>query len=222
MRHLLASRSEYVIGIDEVGMGALAGPIAVGAVVTRVDWSNEHVKDSKKYSDNKLATAHEQRSIVLDTIIKPQALFYCHVKMPSDELDQLGIRGAWERCLWKVATKCLERYPQAVVVVDGDTIGSVPTPNVIALPKADSLVAAVSAASVLAKVERDKVMHLLDEIYPHYGFANHMGYGTQEHMLALSVHGPSPIHRHSYGPIKKAVAWQKTRPQKSATPDSTS
>jgi ribonuclease HII len=220
--HLLASRSKYVIGIDEVGMGALAGPIAVGAVVTKVGWFHELVKDSKKYTSGKKATAHQKRLRVLEEIIKPQVEYYCHIKMTSHELDEHGIRDAWLRCLWVVATKCLKLYPDAVVVVDGSSTGSVPTPNVLAIPKGDSLVPAVSAASVLAKVERDKVMQVANEIYPEYGFGHHVGYGTEEHMVALREHGPCPIHRRSYAPIKKAVAeWQRTKQRRSEMPDST-
>lgn len=219
VRCLLASRSEYVIGIDEVGMGAIAGPIAVGAVVTKVDWGNEHVKDSKKYASSRNATAHEKRILALDSIIKPQALYYTHTLMESQQVDKMGIQDAWHRCLWLVSKKCLERYPNAVVVVDGVTAGSVPTPNVMAIPKGDRLVPAVSAASVLAKVNRDRVMMMLGRTYPEYGFEEHKGYGTEQHMVALEKHGPCPIHRQSYDPIRKAeAAWQQTKRQKTAMP----
>lgn len=222
LRNLLASRSKFIVGIDEVGMGALAGPVVVGAVVAKVDWSHELVKDSKKYSDGKKATAHQKRQKVLDEIIKPQVDYFCHVKMTSHELDEFGIREAWMRCLWIVSTKCLKFYPDAVVVVDGDFSGAVPTPNLMAIPKGDSLVPAVSAASVLAKVERDKIMHLAHEIYPEYDFLHNVGYGTSDHMVALEKHGPSPIHRRSYQPIKRSVeAWQKTEQRQKGTPDST-
>ncbi len=212
LRNLLASRSEYIIGIDEVGMGALAGPISVGAVVTKVSWSHELVKDSKKFSDGKKATAHQKRQKVLEEIIKPQVEFYCHTKMTSLELDELGIRGAWLRCLWTVSTQCLKFFPEAMVVVDGDSTGAVPTPKVMAIPKGDSLVPAVSAASILAKVERDRVMHLAHEVYPAYNFLANVGYGTKDHMVALEKHGPSLIHRRSYEPIKRMEArWRTTR-----------
>ncbi len=212
LRSLLASRSEFVIGIDEVGMGALAGPVAVGAVVTRVSWVHELVKDSKKFSDGKKSTAHEKRIKVLEEIIKPQVEFFFHVKMTSHDLDKYGIREAWMRCLWQVSTKCLKFFPDAIVVVDGDFTGAVPTTKALAIPKGDSLVAAVSAASILAKVERDKTMHLAHEIYPAYCFNSNMGYGTSDHMVALEEHGPSPIHRRSYEPIKSMEAkWQTTK-----------
>lgn len=212
LRNLLASRSEWIIGIDEVGMGALAGPVSVGAVVTKASWSHELVKDSKKFSDGKKTTAHQKRMKVLEEVIKPQAEFYCHVKMTSHELDEYGIREAWMRCLWQVSTKCLKFFPDAIVVVDGDFTGAVPTTKALAVPKGDSLVAAVSAASILAKVERDKSMHIAHEIYPEYGFVSHVGYGTKDHMVALEEHGPSPIHRRSYEPIKSMVTrWRKTK-----------
>jgi len=219
VRYLLASRSEWVIGIDEVGMGALAGPVAVGAVVAKLGWAHERVKDSKVYTSGKKATAHEKRLEVLEEIIKPQVEFYCHVKMTSQEIDEFGIQEAWNRCLWVVSTKCLRVRPEAVVVVDGPNAGSVPTPNALAIPQADGLVPAVSAASVLAKVERDRVMHLAHEIYPEYDFLSNVGYGTERHMLALGQHGPCPIHRRSYAPVKKALReWQRTRPLKSGMP----
>lgn len=221
IQSLLASRSPWVIGIDEVGMGALAGPVAVGAVVTRVGWAHELVKDSKKFSDGRKATAHQKRLQVLEEIIKPQAEFYYSVKMTSLELDELGIRGAWLRCLWAVSTRCLKFFPDAVVVVDGDSIGAVPTPKVLAIPKGDSLVPAVSAASILAKVERDKVMHMAHGIFPAYNFLSNVGYGTKDHMVALEEHGPSPIHRRSYDPIRRLEArWRKTKQPASEMPGS--
>ena len=219
MRYLLASRSEYVIGIDEVGMGALAGPVAVGAVVTKVGWDHELVKDSKKYTSSKKATAHEKRVQVLDHIIVPQVLFSTHILMGSQRVDALGIRDAWHQCLWVVAKRSLERYPDAVVVVDGDNTGSVPTPNAVAIPKGDRLVPAVSAASILAKVNRDRVMQMLGRAYPQYGFEQHMGYGTAQHMIALEDHGPCPVHRQSYDPVRKAeVSWQKIKQRESGMP----
>ena len=219
MRHLLASRSDYVIGIDEVGLGALAGPMVVGGVLAPVGWSHERVKDSKQYTNGKKLSAHGKRQSVLEEVIKPQVLYYCHIKMTSGNVDSLGIRDAWLRGVWLVATKCLSMCPGAVVVVDGESTGSVPTPNSIAVPKADTFVAAVSAASVLAKVERDRVMHMAHQIYPEYGFHNHVGYGTHEHMVALKEHGPCALHRRSYGPIKLAEAtWRKTKQLPHETP----
>lgn len=221
VRHLLASRSDYVIGIDEVGMGALAGPVVVGAVVVPVGWYNKYVKDSKKYTNSKKVSAHDKRRRVLEAAIKPEALYYCHAKLTSKHVDELGIRDAWLRCMWVAATKCLRFYPDAVVVVDGDSTGAVPTPNVMAIPGGDSIVAAVSAASVLAKVERDRVMRVAAEIYPMYGFHRHVGYGTSQHMVALKEYGPCPMHRQSYSPVRKAEAeWQKTRQHRSETPAS--
>ncbi len=223
VRSLLANRSTLVIGIDEVGLGPIAGPIAVAATVTNVDWSDDRVKDSKKYSDSPKATAHQKRVKALEEAIKPGVLFYCQTMLTSQQLDEMGPRDAWLRCLWVVSTKCLERYPDAVVVVDGDFTGSVPSPNSMAIPKGDSLVPAVSAASVVAKVARDRTMLMLDGVYPEYGFGQHKGYGTKQHMLALDEYGPCPVHRRSCSPVKKAAArWQKMQQPRLATPASTS
>ena len=118
-----------------------------------------------------------------------------------------------------VSTECLALYPDAVVVVDGEFTGAVPTPNSLAIPKGDNLVPAVSAASVVAKVARDRTMLMLDRLYPEYGFGKHKGYGTRQHMLALEEHGPCPVHRRSCSPVEKAEAkWLKIRQPKSATP----
>lgn len=212
VRSLLATRASIVIGIDEVGLGPIAGPIAVGATVTRVDWDNKRVKDSKKYTDSPNSSAHQKRQAVVNEVIKPEVLFHCHTMLSSEILDDVGSRDAWLRCLWVVSTKCLSLYPDAVVVVDGDFTGAVPTPNSVAIPKGDNLVPAVSAASVVAKVERDKTMLVLDRVYPQYGFGQHKGYGTKQHMLALDKYGPCPVHRRSCSPVKKAVSkWQMTR-----------
>lgn len=218
VRHLLASRSNTVIGIDEVGLGALAGPVVVAGVVARVDWFNEFVKDSKKYSKTKKHSAHEKRKWVLDHHVKPEVLYYCHIKMLSKDIDTFGIRDAWLRCLWSVSTQCLSLYPDAVVVVDGESTGSVPTPNVVAIPRGDNVVATVSAASVLAKVERDSVMHIAARAYPEYGFENHVGYGTKQHMSALEQYGPCSLHRQSYQPVKKAAeTWQRIKQRVNVT-----
>lgn len=221
IQYMLASRSEFVIGIDEVGTGAIAGPVAVGAVVTKVDWFHKEVKDSKKYADNRTVTANEKRIIVLRNVIEAQVEYITHTKMTSEEIDLYGIRGAWTRCVWIVATRCLKYFPDAVIVVDGDTTGSVPTHNALALPKADQFVPAVSAASVVAKVERDGIMILAHDIYPAYGFSGHKGYGSRQHLLALDEHGPCPLHRQSYSLVRRATEqWQQTRQLKSAMRDS--
>jgi len=183
---------DYILGIDEVGVGSLAGPVTVAAVVVPKDWKHKKVKDSKKLTPNQRAEA--------DSIVRKDALTYCIYSASNDDVDAEGIKAVVSRLTFKCARSLLHYYPEALVVQDGDD--GVPlsglTNNVVWCAKADELVPAVAAASVLAKELRDNFMISASYTYAGYGFGTNMGYGTKEHNLALRELGPSPLHRRSY------------------------
>jgi len=200
-RHLLATKSRYVIGADEVGMGALAGPIFVSAVLVDSRWWHEEVKDSKRYNKTTKLTAHQKRVHVLNTAIKPAAIHMATACMSSQKLDKIGIDEAWMLLMRRVILECLQYFPDATVIVDGSSSRGLPG-RVTALPKADNIVAAVSAASVRAKTARDALMQRAGDVYPAYGFETNAGYGSDEHMSAIREFGLCPLHRRSYAPIR--------------------
>lgn len=184
----------YVIGVDEVGLGAWAGPVYVAAVAMPRAWSNPFVKDSKQMSAS-------SRNAAVPMILK-DARIHAIVSAESDAIDRFGIKATLESLTIRAITICLNACSDAIVVTDGD-VG--PEIADLVFPKADALVPAVSAASVLAKTTRDRVMRELDSKYPGYGFYRHVGYGTQAHIEAIDRLGICPIHRRSYAPIKRIV-----------------
>lgn len=190
--------NRMILGIDEVGRGPWAGPLVVGAVVL------PDIFDIPGLTDSKVLSAARRKQ--LDTLIKQQALGYGLGWVYPDELDILGLSRslavATQRAVEQVATAYHE------IVIDG-TInflkGTTKAGYVTTLPKADAIVPAVSAASIIAKVARDAYMAEQAAYYPQYGFEAHVGYGTSQHREALQAHGVTPLHRRSFAPIKNLV-----------------
>lgn len=203
----MASEADYVIGVDEVGLGAWAGPLVVAGVVFRKGWGHPAVKDSKKFTNSKGKTAHEKRASVLSTYIRPQQKHENLVVVPPGAIDEIGINAALDRATEGAARACQILYPNSVVVVDGIRQNNIEG-EVVVLKKADSLIPAVSAASILAKVTRDQMMIQMDKKYLGYGFGSHKGYGTAEHQQALKELGACFIHRKSYTPVAKVI-WSR-------------
>jgi ribonuclease HII len=187
-----------VAGVDEAGRGPIAGPVvAAAAILTPPQFHvliEEGLDDSKKLSES----ARERlfsRMAELGVIWTAQAA--SHIR-----IDRMNILRA---TLWAMS-RAVSALPQkpGVIVVDGtNLIPDIPAGIQIAMPKADAKVPAVMAASVAAKVLRDRVMRSLDRIYPEWGFAKHKGYPTGAHRLAADQFGPSPVHRLSFGGYKK-------------------
>ena len=184
-----------ILGIDEVGRGPWAGPLVVGAVVLG-DAMIEGLTDSKKLS--------KKRRSELDVIIRAQAAGFGLGWVTANELDDIGLsealRLATRRAVGQIKT------PYHEIIIDG-TINFLADTNkgdyVTTMKKADLLVPCVSAASIVAKVARDKFMTEQDAIYPGYGFASHVGYGTAAHIKAINELGVTPLHRLSFGPLVK-------------------
>lgn len=193
-----------VIGIDEVGYGALAGPLVVGGVVLTKGWDHDLCRDSKVLSAR-------QREKALP-ILKDNWLSAVVIGMEAPDVDQLGVDKALIQLTSQVGSILSTMYPDAVLVQDGD----LPVPiedrnnsNMTWMPGADGLVPAVSAASIVAKLTRDEDMVNYSEVFPEYGFAQHKGYGTAAHMDALDRFGPCPIHRFTYKPVRQRVVASK-------------
>ncbi len=178
-------------GVDEVGRGPLAGDVVAAAVILDPASPIEGLNDSKKLS--------EKKRDALFPLIKQQALSYCIARACVEEIDQINILQA-SLLAMKRAVEGLSVQPEHVLV-DGNKIPRW-TYSAEAVVKGDSRVAAIGAASILAKVTRDKEMEAMEVTYPGYGLAQHKGYPTAQHMQALKKLGPTKIHRRSFAPVK--------------------
>lgn len=181
-------------GVDEVGRGPLAGDVVAAAVILDENNPVEGLDDSKKLSEKKREVLFEQ--------IQLHAKSWCIARASVAEIDQLNIFQASMLAMTR-AVNGLSIQPEHVWV-DGNKIPRWQYPAE-AVVKGDARVAAIAAASILAKVTRDREMVALDATYPGYGFAAHKGYPTKVHFAALESLGPSPIHRRSFGPVKERL-----------------
>ena len=220
LRTLLASNSEFVIGIDEVGYGSWAGPLVVTGLVFKKSWGHPDIKDSKLFKSSKSTSAHEKRKQVLHTVIKPNEIFSITKVIGPEIIDSIGVTTALRQTTESIAEYLRQCYPDSITVLDGrNDHGMVFKGKHLFLPKADNLVPAVGAASITAKVTRDDLMAGVAAEYPGYGFEQHVGYGTQKHYMALVSLGPCMTHRLSYRPIKAVLEEHPWLQKKSATLD---
>ncbi len=189
-----AYQGNLLAGVDEVGRGPLAGDVVAAAVILDPDNPIAGLDDSKKLS--------EKKREALFPIIQQKAISWCVARASVAEIDDINILHA-SLLAMKRAVEGLQAQPEHVLV-DGNRL---PTWRYCAeaVVKGDSRVKAIAAASILAKVVRDREMVAFDEQYPGYGFAGHKGYPTKVHMAAIEKLGITPIHRRSFGPVKKQV-----------------
>lgn len=185
---------ELIAGVDEVGRGPLVGDVVTAAVILDPANPIEGLNDSKKLSEKKREYFFE--------IIKEKALAYSIGRCSAAEIDEFNILQATMKAMQR-AVAGLAIQPQ-FVLIDGNRCPALAMPSQ-AVVKGDSLVAEISAASILAKVTRDREMVILDQEFPQYGFAKHKGYPTAQHLEALQLHGPLPSHRRSFKPVKLAL-----------------
>lgn len=184
-----------IAGVDEVGRGPLVGAVVTAAVILDPNNPIEGLADSKKLS--------EKKRLALAAEIKQKALAWALGRAEAEEIDKLNILQASLLAMTR-AVQALRIRPQ-FVLLDGNKI-----PNDLDIPaqavvKGDSLVAEISAASILAKVARDQEMEELDRQYPEYAFAQHKGYPTKLHLKKLTALGPLPQHRRSFAPVRKVL-----------------
>ena len=179
---------EQICGIDEAGRGPLAGPVVVAGVIMPKDSFIEGVNDSKKVSEKK-------RELLYDKILD-EAISYSVAIIGQDVIDEINILNATKKGVTSVV-EGLDVKPN-LIVIDAlehiDTKG-IPYESII---KGDAKCYSIAAASIVAKVTRDRIMRQWDEIYPQYGFAKHKGYGTANHIAAIKEFGLCPIHRRSF------------------------
>lgn len=200
---LRSASAQYVVGIDEVGKGAWAGPLVVCGVVARKGWGHPKVRDSKKFKGD---GADAARRKVLYSLIEPNIEMKFIGKVGPEEIDKEGIEKALEKLNTQVLRALVVHYPDSVVVADGLKKPECPEAKIIlCLPKADQLVTAVSAASIIAKVYRDARMVKFHERWPGYDFYHNKGYHSEVHKAALEEHGPCDIHRFSFKPVLQAA-----------------
>ncbi len=189
-----ANLTGNIAGVDEVGRGSLAGAVVTAAVILDPHKPIDGLADSKKLTEKKRQLLAEQ--------IKEHALCYCIARAEHEEVDELNVLQASLLAMQR-AIEGLSLIPDRVLV-DGTFCPQISYPCE-AVIKGDAKVAAISAASILAKVARDNEMIALDAVYPGYGFAKHKGYPTQFHREALQQLGISPIHRKSFKPVQKII-----------------
>ena len=183
-----------VAGVDEAGRGPLAGPVFAAAVILDDLLPIKGLADSKKLTPTKREHLYD--------IIKAQALCFCVATASVEEIDQLNILQATLLAMQR-AVKGLRLKPSKVLV-DGNRLPVLDI-RAEAIVKGDSTVPSISAASILAKVERDRWCVEVDAQFPNYGFLTHKGYGTQMHLHALQEHGPCVLHRRSFAPVAKLL-----------------
>ena len=179
---------QYICGIDEAGRGPLAGPVVVASVIMPADSMIEGVNDSKKVSEKKREKIYEQ--------ILEEAISYGVAIIGQDEIDEINILNATKKGL-TISLQELTQKPDLILVdaLNGiDTMG-IPYDSII---KGDAKCYSIAAASIIAKVTRDRIMREWDKIYPEYGFEKHKGYGTSAHITAIKENGLCPIHRRSF------------------------
>lgn len=180
-----------IAGIDEAGRGPLAGPVSAGAVILPADYEHGILNDSKQLSE-------KSREALYEEITTDERIFWASASVGPGEIDAINILQATYRAMGS-AFERLDPHPD-MALIDGRPVRGFPGQH-RALVKGDSLSLSIAAASIIAKVERDRLMLEYAAIYPEYGFERHKGYGTAFHLAALKKHGPCPIHRHSFAPV---------------------
>ena len=182
-----------VCGIDEAGRGPLAGPVVAAAVILDPENPIEGLDDSKKLTEKKREALYDE--------IREKALNYCISEITAYRIDQTDILSADLEAM-RNAFEQLKPF-SGIVLIDGDVLPEIKLDGIVKnVIKGDAKSGAIAAASILAKVYRDRKMRELAEEYPGYGWERNMGYPTKEHLEALKRLGVTPHHRQSYGPVK--------------------
>ena len=194
-----------ILGIDEVGRGPYAGPLVIGACILG-DWQNsENAEWIEKLTDSKKLSAKRREELYV--LIKEKALAAATGWVSSAEIDEIGLSEALRLATRRAVEQIQKtKVPFSESIIDGTMnflAGTKLEKYVSTLKKGDFLVKEISAASILAKVERDNYMAKLDTVYPEYGFGKHVGYGTAAHQKAMEEFGLTPEHRRSFRPVRE-------------------
>lgn len=200
-RALVQQGLTRLAGVDEAGRGPLAGPVVAAAVILPLTWINgEMPKTLAGLNDSKQLTAVQRDSFFAMLMAHPE-IAHAIARADATVVDEINILQATHRAM-REALQNLAPPPQHALV-DGRPVPALGFPQT-AIVKGDARSYSIAAASILAKVTRDRLMVEFDRQWPEYGFATHKGYGTAEHLAALERHGPCPIHRRSFAPLKPA------------------
>ncbi|MFB3844744.1 MAG: ribonuclease HII [Candidatus Cloacimonadaceae bacterium] len=191
----LHERYNFIAGIDEAGRGPIAGPVVIAAVILDFKHPISGINDSKKLSSRKREELFPQ--------ITQQAIDFAVVEISSAQIDKVNILQAVLEGM-REAINALSVKPE-LCLIDGNILPSGLSFPAQACVKGDAIYASIAAASILAKVTRDKIMLEQDAVFPQYGFARHKGYPTSQHLQALKIYGPCPLHRFSYQPVKDSI-----------------
>ena len=187
--------AEIIAGIDEAGRGPLAGPVVAAAAILPPNFKHKTLNDSKQLSEQ------QREEIYAELTATPE--FYWGVGVSDvDVIDHYNILRATWRAM-QLALDSLYIHPDHVLV-DGLRVPLIGV-NQTAIVKGDAKSFSIAAASVIAKVTRDRMMLTIHEQFPQYNFARHKGYGTPEHLAALGQYGPSPVHRKSFAPVRQTI-----------------
>jgi len=193
-RKLRASGCVLIAGIDEAGRGPLAGPVVAAAVILPERFRHNTLDDSKKLSA-------ERREAIFVELTAQAEICWAAAVVETEEIDRINILRATHQAMRR-AVAALARVPDHVLI-DGLPVRPFPVQQT-ALVGGDALSFSIAAASVIAKVTRDRIMVEMDQRHPGYEFAQHKGYGTELHLARLKQHGPCPIHRRSFLPVQQA------------------
>jgi ribonuclease HII len=198
---LLERGVSRIAGVDEAGRGPLAGPVFAAAVIFPIDWMRRGLPTPlRKVNDSKQLSPEIREKLFVELTSRPE-IHYAVASVDVLAIDEINILQASHRAM-NLALMQLHPAPDHVLV-DGLRVKSMFWPHTPII-SGDALSYSIAAASILAKVSRDRYMVELDRIYPGYGFAQHKGYGTARHMAAIKALGACPIHRQSFSPMRPA------------------
>jgi ribonuclease HII len=197
---LLKQGLARIAGVDEAGRGPLAGPVFAAAVIFPVDWLRGLPAPLQKVNDSKQLSPETRETLFAELTSRPE-IHYAVARVEAPTIDEINILQATHRAM-NLALAQLQPPPQHALV-DGLRVKSMALPHT-AIVGGDALSYSIAAASILAKVSRDRCMLELDRLHPGYGFAQHKGYGTARHLAALKTLGACPIHRRSFAPLRPA------------------
>lgn len=191
LSELLANPLTIVTGVDEAGRGPLAGPVVAAAVILDPKRPIDGLADSK--------TLSEKKRLTLNATIQERALAWSIASADVREIDTLNILRATLLAMQRAVAELA--MPPDLALIDGNQLPALPIPA-RAIVQGDRLIPEISAASILAKVYRDRLMLEYAERFPDFAFDRHKGYGTQDHLAELARFGPTPVHRRSFKPVR--------------------
>ncbi len=193
LQHGFATCLSQIVGIDEAGRGPLAGPVSAAAVILPIGFRHDFLDDSKKLTEKK-------RESIYEDLISTDEIRWAHSFVEPDEIDRINILKATHAAMARAVAQ-LDQPPELVYcLIDGLAVPHFPYRSE-GIVKGDGKSLSIAAASIIAKVTRDRKMLEYAKEFPEYGFERHKGYGTKFHLQALQKYGPTKIHRKSFAPV---------------------